>query len=74
MKKNSSGPRAPLQYFKLDSNKLGTQAPIKKKTKFQRFVETQKTDYHHDQLQKAMKRINQYNYSWDSAPEDPNGS
>ena len=47
---------------------------MKKKTKFQRFVETQKTDYHHDQLQKAMKRINQYNYSWDSAPEDPNGS
>ena len=21
-----------------------------------------------------MKRINQYTYSWDSAPEDPNGS
>ena len=66
--------KVPTQYFNLDKVQYHSREPKKRRSKFQKYVEEQKPDYHHEQLQKAMKRINQYNYSWDSAPDDPIGS
>ena len=48
LRKSSMNQKVPTQYFNLDKVQYHSREPKKRRSKFQKYVEEQKPDYHHE--------------------------